>query len=520
MKKLLTATALSALTAWPALAQDDKTAVTMNVVQIFGTIDPAKINDYTEYMAAVNLYDSLTTVNAAGEVIPQLAESWDISDDSLTYTFHLKEGASFQDGSPVTAQDVVYSIKRLLAINEGPAYLFSDLISEDSVTATDDRTVEITLSKVYAPFITITPLLLVVNEKAVETAEGDEWGEDFLADHGAGAGPYSLQSWDRGAQMTLARFEDYHAGWPNEKPIDELRLVVTRDEATVRALAQRGELGMSSQYQSTETYDGIDALEDYHTVAVPTATGFYIKLNNQAAPTEDIHVRKAIAMAMDYATIREVIYPGAPMSGPLADTFEAAVPEDAEPPVYDLEAAAAELAKSEYAAQGPVKLVHTYVSNTSFEEEIALLFKSTLDSIGFDVEIRPEPWNRITELASSAETTPHSTQVFFGPTYPSPDSVFYVQYASDAAGTWSSMDWVNDPEIDELIEASRAEVDTDARNGIYQDIYRKLVADQRSVWLMAQEQRHSMHECLQGYEWVPMQSWGFDFSRMYWSCEG
>ncbi len=518
MKRLLTASALALCAALPAQAQDDKVAITVNAVQIFGTIDPAKINDYTEYMAAVNLYDGLTTVDGTGAVIPQLAESWEISDDNLTYTFTLKEGATFQDGSPVEASDVVYSIRRLLDINEGPAYLFTDLLNEGAVTALDDRTVQIKLSKVYAPFISITPLLLVVNEGALETSDSDPWGEEVLANTSVGAGPYSLSSWDRGAQMTLARYDGYHGGWDRGTPIDEVRFVITRDEATVRALAQRGELGISSQYQSTETYEGIAALDDYRLITAPTATGFYIKLNNQVAPTDDIHVRRAIAMAMDYATIREAIYPGAVLRGPLADVFEDAVPADAEAPTFDLQAAQEELAKSEYAGNGPIPLNHVYVSNTAFEEEISLLFKSVLDQIGFDVTIQPEPWNRITELASSIETTPHTTQVFYGPTYPSPDSVFYVQYHSDATGTWSSMDWVMDPEVDELIEASRQETDTDARNAIYKDIYGKLVEDQRSIWLLTQERRHAAHKCLEGYEWVPMQSWDFDFSRFTWTC--
>ncbi|MGR3592531.1 MAG: ABC transporter substrate-binding protein [Limimaricola soesokkakensis] len=521
MKQLLGASALALAAALPAQAQDDKVAVTVNAVQIFGTIDPAKINDYTEYMAAVNLYDGLTTVDGSGAVVPQLAESWEISEDSLTYTFKLKTDATFQDGSPVTAGDVVYSLRRILALNEGPSYLFKDLVTEEAVKALDDQTVEVTLSKVYAPFISVTPLVLVVNQDAVEAeaGEGDAWGEQLLAEAGYGAGPYTLQSWDRGAQMILSRYADYHGGFPEAgRPIDELRFVVTRDEATVRALAQRGELGISSQYQSTETYDGIAAVEGYEILTAPTATGLYIKLNNQKAPTDDVHVRRAIAMAMDYATIREVIYPGAPLKGPLADAFEAAVPTDATAPEFDLAAAQAELAKSPYAGQRPIELVHTYVSKTAFEEEIALLFKATLDSIGFDVTIQPEPWNRITELATSVETTPHATQVFYGPTYPSPDSVFYVQYASDAAGTWSSMDWVDDPAIDEMIAASRAETDTEARNGIYQDIYRKLVEDQRSVWLLTQERRHAVSTCLEGFEWVPMQSWEFDFSRYSWNC--
>jgi len=518
MKRLLAATALAGLTTAPALAQEP-VSITVNAVQIFGTIDPAKINDYTEYMAAVNLYDSLTTVDGTGAVIPQLAEGWEISEDSLTYTFTLKEGATFQDGSPVEASDVVYSIRRLLALNEGPAYLFSDLLTEESVVALDSRTVELTLSKVYAPFISITPLLLVVNEDAVESTDDDPWGEGQLAEAGHGAGPYALESWDRGAQMVMTRYEGYHGGWEQDRPIDELRFVITRDEATVRALAQRGDLGISSQYQSTETYEGIAGLEDYRLITAPTATGFYIKINNQVPPTDDVHVRRAIALAMDYATIREAIYPGAVLRGPLADVFEDAVPADAEAPTYDLAAAQEELAKSKYAGDGPIPLDHVYVANTAFEEEISLLFKATLDSIGFDVTIKPEPWNRITELAATVETTPHTTQVFYGPTYPSPDSVFYVQYASGAAGTWSSMDWVMDPELDAMIEASRAETDTEARNAIYRDIYSKLVDEQRSIWLLTQERRHAAHTCLEGYEWVPMQSWDFDFSRYRWTCE-
>lgn len=520
MKHLLTASVLALGTAFPlaAQAQDAPVSTIVNAVQIIGTIDPAKINDYTEYMAAVNLYDALTTVDPDGSVVPQLAESWEVSDDNLTYTFTLKEGATFQDGSPVEASDFVYSIRRLLAINEGPAYLFSDLIGEDSVEAVDARTLKITLNKVYAPFIAITPILLAVNEEAVQSSDADTWGEEFLANDAAGAGPYSLGNWDRGAQMTLDRFEGYHGGWDRGTPLDEVRIVITRDEATVRALAQRGELGLSSQYQSTETYAGIDALDNYRVISVPTATGFYIKLNNQKAPTDDIHVRRAIAMAMDYATVREVIYPGAELTGPLAPVFPEAIPEGAEAPVFDLEAARAELEQSKYFGDGPIPLEHVYVSGTAFEEEIALLLKSTLDSIGFDVSIAPEPWNRITDLASSIETTPDSTQVFYGPTYPSPDSVYFVQYHSDATGTWSSMDWVMDEEIDGMIEASRQETDAEARNGIYQDIFSKLVEDQRSVWLLTQEKRLAAHECLQGYQQIPMQSWDLDFSRLSWSC--
>src|ERR1700760_1511776 len=86
-----------------------KTSIIVTATQIFGTIDPAKIKDYTEYMAAANLYEGLTTVDAKGKVLPLLAEKWDISDDSKKYTFHLVKNATFSDGKPVRAKDVVWS---------------------------------------------------------------------------------------------------------------------------------------------------------------------------------------------------------------------------------------------------------------------------------------------------------------------------------------------------------------------------------------------------------------------------
>lgn len=524
MKRILPFALVAALaspgaTSTAAQAQEDRISLVVNAVQIFGTVDPAKVNDYTEYMAIVNLYDALTTVDPQGNVVPQLAESWQISEDSKTYTFTLKEGATFQDGSPVEAKDVVWSLRRLLALNEGPSYLFSGLVEPESIKALDARTVEITLNRVYAPFISVTPLILVVNSDLVAAQDDGEWGENYLAENPAGAGPYRLTGWTRGAQMTMERYEDYHMGWPKERPIDELRFVVTRDEATVKALATKGELGMSSQYQSNETYEAIEKLENYKIIAADTATAFYIKLNNQVPPTDDVHIRRAIAYAIDYETVRDVIYPGGVLKGPLAPVFADAHLDSLPEPEFNLEKAREEVAKSKYAGEEPIKLTHAYVAKTAFEEEIGLLLKSTLETIGFEVELQPEPWNRITELASAVETTPDSTQVFYGPTYPSPDSVFYVQYHSKAKGTWSSMEWVMDPQIDALIDASREETDPEARNAIYKEIQQKLHDRQSDVFLLTQKKRFAASQCLQGYAWVPMQSWDTDFSRFWWDCE-
>ena len=502
------------MTAVPALA---KTVVTMNTVQIFGTVDPAKISDYTDYMATVNLYDGLVTVNSAGSIVPELAESWTVSDDAKELTFKIKDNATFSDGSPVEAKDVIYSVERLLRINQGPANLFADVLEPGSVTAVDDKTVKFSIMKTFSPFLTTVPAIRILNSDVVEANAGDDDGQSYLSQTTAGAGPYTLTSWDRGSQMTIDRNPDYYGGTP-EGAIDEVRFVVTNDESTVRSLAASGELTMSSQYQSPDTYEALEAMGRFKIVAQDTTTAFYLKLNTKVAPTDDVHIRRAIACATDYETIRDVIFPGGAMSTPLPAGFADFFADDIPMPTYDMECAKAEIAKSKYAGQ-EIPIALGYVAGTQFEEEISLLMQSNLEQLGFKVTQQPDPWNRITELATKVETTPAVNQIFFGPTYPSPDSMFFTQYHSAAKGTWTSMEWVEDPEIDALIDKARATGDVAEQAVIYKDLQHKLVDMQSDVFLLAQKVQHAMDKCLTGFNAVPMQSFDYDFNRYSWTCE-
>lgn len=494
--------------------------VTVNAVQIFGTIDPAKINDYTEYMAGVNLYEALTTLDGKGNILPLLAESWEVSDDTLTYTFKLKSGANFQDGSLVEAADVVYSVNRLMSINEGPAYLFEGVLDENSVTALDASTVQFKLNKSYAPFLTNTPILFVVNSELADAqkSDSDPWSQDYLANSSLGAGAFMLDKWDRGSAMTIKKFDGYHLGW-DDQAIDEVRFVVTNEEATVKALAASGTLSMSSDAQAQETYDAIGKMDGYKIVSYPTATNFYFKLNHQVAPTDDVNIRKALAFATDYNTIREVLLPGEPLAGPMPAVFAEAYLDSLEVPVFDLEKAKEYVGKSKYAGGDPIPVEMMFVAGLAFEEEIGLLMKSNLDQIGFNTILKPEPWNRMTELAATAETTPAVNQVFYGATYPSPDSFFFAQYHSRAQGTWSSMEWVLDDELDAMIDEARGTGDVAAQSEVYKKIQRKLVDQQSDVFVLTQTSQQAFSECVDGFTWVPMQSFEFNFHTMKWVCD-
>ena len=517
--RILASTALAAVIAGAAglSAAKAENVVTMNTVQIFGTIDPAKISDYTDYMAAVNLYDALVTVDPKGNIVPEIAASWTVSDDAKEVTFKIRDDATFADGSPVEASDVIFTVERLLKINQGPANLFADVLKPGSVSAIDAKTVKFTLSKTFAPFLSTVPSIFILNEELVTANAGSDDAQTWLATNVAGAGAYGLKSWDRGAKMVITRNKDYYKGF-GEGPIDEVRWIVTNDEATVRSMAASGELTMTSQYQSPDTYKALEAMDRFKVVAEDTAVAFYLKLNTKVAPTDDVHIRRAIALATDYDTIREVILPGGELTTPLPKTFADFHNNDIPAPKYDLESAKAEIAQSKYAG-GEIPITLGYVAGTKFEEEISLLMQANLEQLGFKVTQQADPWNRITEIAGKVETTPAVNQIFFGPTYPSPDSMFFTQYHSKSAGTWASMEWVQDPEIDKMIDDARSTGDVAKQAEIYKELQAKLVDMQPDVFLETQTVQHAMDKCLDGFKAVPMQSFDYDFTRYSWTCK-
>ncbi|MEO9274322.1 ABC transporter substrate-binding protein [Marinomonas sp. 5E14-1] len=519
MLKTVTALITTALiTALPAHAEsyEDLTA-TMNIVQVVGTIDPAKVTDYTEYLMSVNLYDGLTTADTKGNIVPNLASSWDITPDGKKFTFHLSENATFQDGSAVEAKDVVYSVKRLLTLNQGPAGFFQSYLNADGVKMIDDKTVVFNLEQPSSSFLATSPLLFVINsDLAKEKGGNNEWSEEFLASNAIGSGPYKLEDWQRGSRLILARNRNYFKGF-KENPVEKVRILVTSDEATIKALANKGELDVSSIYQAHETLMAIEKLPNYHILDMATATGYYIKYNNQLAPTDDVNIRKAISAAIDYELVNEVLHPGVAMAGPLASLFQDAYLDDLEIPKFDLEKAAEYVKKSRYAGQ-PIPITLGYVAGTAFEEEVALMMQANLQSIGFKPTLQADPWSRVTEIAAQASTTPHVNQIFFGPTYSSPQSVFFNQYSSKSSGSWASMSWLNDAKVDEMIDAAGSELDSTKRNEIYQDLQKYIVDNQVDSFLQTSRYQMAVNNCLSDLKFIPIQSFFYDFSTLNWSC--
>jgi hypothetical protein len=186
----------------------------------YDTLDPHAIFDVGRVASRLNLYDGLMRwLDNPPQLEPWLAESYEISEDGLTYTFTLREGALFHDGSPVEASDVVYSIERILALKKGAFSLFSDVIEPGSTEAPDARTVVFNLTKPSAIFLATVPEIHVVNEELVSANEVDgDWGGVWLSQNDAGSGSFELTRYDPAIGFQARRFRGPLHGLGREIP--------------------------------------------------------------------------------------------------------------------------------------------------------------------------------------------------------------------------------------------------------------------------------------------------------------
>src|SRR4030066_446150 len=181
-------------------------------------IDPAVGNDFASSTSLANLYDTLIFPNAKGGVDPWLATSGEISADGLIYTFHLREGVKFHDGSLLKASDVVYSYNRIKTIGEGYGYLVTTGVQ--SMTAPDDSTVEIKVDQPSSLFLPSLVRLYVASEAIVKAntkaegpyAENGDYGKECLQPPDAGSGPYMVKEFPLEQYLLMEKLNDGGGG--------------------------------------------------------------------------------------------------------------------------------------------------------------------------------------------------------------------------------------------------------------------------------------------------------------------
>ncbi|MDV3278739.1 MAG: ABC transporter substrate-binding protein [Nitrososphaerales archaeon] len=439
--------------------------------------DPAKGSDEASSTALVNLYDSLVFPTSAGTLQPDLATSWQVSSDGLTYTFKMRQGVTFHNGDPVTASDVVFSMNRLITVGQGYSYLFSPYIG--NVTALDSSTVAIHLKKTFGPFLTALVRLYILDQKQVVANIGSgpygsngDYGSTWLLTHDAGSGPYSIQAANLESFMTLQAYTNYWNGTQTNQPST---VQIIGSTSSTQALFSSKQIQITDQWQPYSTVASLAQLKGAKLVTIPTVNEFYLMINTKQAPTDDIFVREAMTYAFNYTAVVNDIFTGSkPSAGPVPSALPG---HDSAIPVGQQNLALAKqlMAKSKYAGQlnnYPVK--YFWVTQVPAEQKMALQFASDMQQIGITVQVIGQPWLTVVADLANLTSSPNIVSIQDGASYFEAGSVLQSRYTSASDGTWEQNEWLQNTTLDNMIYSALSTLDQTARFKAYATIQQQI----------------------------------------------
>ncbi|MEZ5815654.1 MAG: ABC transporter substrate-binding protein [Hyphomicrobiaceae bacterium] len=470
----------------------------------YDTVDPHVAFDVGRVAVRLNIYDGLMRWQKNPAVLePWLAESYTVSKDGLTYTFKMRKGVKFHDGTEVKASDVVYSLDRILALGKGAASLFKSMIDAGNAKAVDDYTVEFKLKKPSAIFLAVVPEVHVVNAALVKkhTANND-WGAAWLSKNDAGSGAYKLDQFDPAIGFVAKRFPGHFKGW-GPKFIDHIEFRGVKDTNTRVLGLLKGDFNGIGGYLQT---DQIKKIEGSGTAKILDAESMRIMMmqfNVTRAPLDDVHVRRALNMAFDYDGFNKNILGGLVERNPtpLPNTMWGN-PKDVKGYSYDIEKAKAELAKAKVKVDRPLE-IH-YLTGFAQSEQAAQLFQNGLQKVGIQSKVIGTPWPTIVERFRKAETTPDISVYWISTYYADPNNWVGEMFNSANAGTFKNAHHYKNPKVDELLNKAVQLTDKAERAKLYEEAVRIVVEDAPGLWIYNTKWFGPYSKNLQGIVFCPI----------------
>jgi peptide/nickel transport system substrate-binding protein len=430
------------------------------------TFDPIKTILNSDIWILNNTNAFLVRANQeANGIIPDLAESWDISDDGLVYTFHLRD-AKFSDGSPVTAQDAAFSLTR---VRDDPESVQSAVYQiMKSIEAPDDRTVVITLAEPSSPFLATLAMFAaaILPEKVVT-----ELGEDF-SDAPVGAGAFHLAEWRRGDVVKLEANEHY---WEEGLPkLDGVEWYVVTDDNTRILKVEAGELDGAMFIPFNRVAD-LEANPDINVHLDPSTREDKLLLNNEHGKLASKNVRQAINMAIDLQSIVDAVTFG---HGTVANSYipAGAMYYNPDNPLYPYDP---EKAKAMLEAEGAtdISLALMIDAGNKVEEQTAILMKDQLAKVGINVEIEKVDPGQTWDLMFGGD---YDMSI----SYWTNDIIDPDQKSTFSLGMDSNMDFLTryqGEKAAELVAQGRVELDPDKRRDIYYQL--QAIAKEDVPWI-------------------------------------
>ena len=504
------AAALSALTFTLVLGWSAASAQTPPNVLVVGQIaepkslDPATVTAVNDFRILMNVYEGLVRyADGTLQVEPALAESWSISEDGKTYTFKLREGISFHDGSPLTAEAVKFNFDRMLDEEHpfhdtGPfplAFFFSAI---DTVEAPDGDTVVFALKEPYAPFLSnlAYPTGLIVSPEAVR-----EHGEDF-GRNPSGTGPFRFAEWESNAKVVVVRNDDYWGGAPSLEAV-VFRPITDANTRVAEMLAGGLDLMVEVPPDNVSQFDE-DPAYVVHEQAGPHV--WFLILNAKEGPMADKRVRQAVNYAIDKKSLVENVLQGTAevAAGPTPPAFSWAYNENLEPYPHDPDKARELIREAGFEGAKLTFYVTEGGSGMLDPVPMGAAIQADLAEVGFDVEIETYEWNTfLGKVNPGLEGKADMAEMAWMTN--DPDTLPYLALRTEAfpdAGGFNS-GYYSNPKVDELLEAARTSTDQDERASLYREMQEIVRDDAPWAFIANWKQNAVTSERVSGFKLQP-----------------
>ena len=444
-----------------------------------------------DYEVPFNIFDRLVDVEVGtdgnSKIVPSLAESWDISDDGLEYTFHLRQGVKFHNGNDFTAEDVAYTFHRMLTVEGGVNTEFIDQIKGadellagetdtlEGVEVVDDYTIKVTLKEPFAGFLASisSPGVSIYDSEATEAA-GDQFGMDPAVT--VGTGPFEFASWSFNNQLVLTRNEDY---WKGASGLPGVVIKIIPDTETQSMMFESGELDILDLDYAADSVDRFTETYPDQIVQGPRVGIVYFTMNFNKEPFQDVRVRKAVQMSIDRQAILDALYGGRGQveQGIFPHGLIGFNP-DQEEIKYDPEAAKALLAEAGYADGFDMEIAAD--SSASDTMTMALeIVSDQLAEVGIRAEIKNYDESTWLETRKSGELG--SFMSTWSADYNDPDNFIYTFFGNEEKTRIRSINYP-DTEVMERVAKARTIVNENERLAEYKALEEKIIHED-AAWV-------------------------------------
>jgi len=470
------------------------------------TLDPALIVDVTGGLIAAKIFNGLVRLDENLEVMPDLAESWDISPDGTRYTFHLRKDVRFSNDRILSAADVKYSFERILdprgkspntwildKLSGAKAFMKGESSEVSGITISDPYTITLILEKPFSPFLN---LLTMTAAYVVPKEEIKRWGDDFTT-HPVGSGPYRLTEWKHNSHLLLDRNANYFGGMAEAAG---LRYRIIPEDLTALTEFELGNLDVisvpASEYRRIIKMDAgknlVSSMEGINT--------YYLGFNCSRPPFDNVRAREAVSCAIDRKKILETFYEGRGRlaHGPIPDILRR---WDAPlPPAYDPVAAI----KFVDAAGLKGRKIQFYVTADPEVVDIAEIIQSYLRSAGLSVTIKQLEWSSYKAAINNGEAD--MFWISWWADYPDPENFLFPLFHSSNHGPSGNRTRYTNKAVDALIEAGQKSSSREERDHYYCLAEKAIVEDMPWVFFWHKTDITVRQPTLRNYRIYPIYS--------------